>query len=82
MKRENIDHGYAEEAWEAAGAEARQAMIAVAARRRLIAYSDLVAERRSLDLEPQSDHLAHMLGETRRASTSMVSRYGKTTSSS
>ena len=49
------------------GAEARQAMIAVAARRRLTAYSDFVAERRSVDLEPQSDHLAHMPGETRRA---------------
>ena len=63
MKRENFDHGFAEEAWEAAKAEACQAMIAVAARRRVIAYSDLVAEIRSLDLEPQSDHLAHMLGE-------------------
>lgn len=64
------------------GAEARQAMIAVAAHRRLTAYSDFVAERRSLDLEPQSDHLAHIPDETRRASTSMGSRYGKTTSSS
>ena len=64
------------------GAEARQVMIAVAARRRLTAYWDFVAERRSLDLEPQSDHLAHMPGETRRASTSMVSRYEKTASSS
>ena len=26
MKRENFDHGFAEEAWEAAKAEARQAM--------------------------------------------------------
>ena len=34
-------------------------MIAVAARRRLMAYSDFVAERCRLDLEPQSDHLAH-----------------------
>ena len=29
---------------------------------RLIAYSDLVAEVRSLDLEPQDDRLAHLLG--------------------
>ena len=58
------------------------ATIAVAARRRLMAYSDFVAEKRSLDLEPQSDHLAHMPDETRRASTSMVSRYEKTVSSS
>ena len=59
------------------GAGARQPMIAEAARRRLMAYSDFVAERRRLDLEPQSDHLAHRPGETRRASTSMISRYGK-----
>ena len=38
-------------------------MIAVAARRRVIAYSDLVAEIHTLDLEPKSEHLAHMLGE-------------------
>ena len=83
MKPENIDHGNAEEAWEVPpGAEARQAMIAVAARPRLTAYSDFVAERRGLDLEPQSDHLAHMPDETRRASMSKVSRYGKTLSSS
>ena len=63
MKRENFDHGFAEEAWEAARAEARQAMIALAARRRVIAYSDLVVEIRSLDLEPQGDRLAHLLGE-------------------
>ena len=63
MKRENFDHGFAEEAWEAARAEARQAMIAVAARRRVIAYSDLVVEIRSLDLEPPGDRLAHLLGE-------------------
>ena len=63
MKRENFDHGFAEEAWEGARAEARQAMIAVAARRRVIAYSDLVVEIRSLDLEPPGDRLAHLLGE-------------------
>ena len=43
MKQENFDHGFPERAWEAARAEARQTMIAVAARRRVIAYSDLVA---------------------------------------
>lgn len=31
--------------------------------RRVIAYSDLVGEIRTLDLEPQGDRLAHMLGE-------------------
>ena len=63
MKRENFDHGYSLEAWEAAKTEARQAMIAVAARGRVIAYSDLVAKIHSLNLEPQGDRLAHMLGE-------------------
>ncbi len=63
MKRENFDHGYPQAVWEAATAEARQAMIAVAARRRVIAYSELVAKIHSLDLEPRSDRLAHMLGE-------------------
>ena len=36
---------------------------AAAPDQRLIAYSDLVAETRSLDLEPQDDRLAHLLGE-------------------
>ena len=63
MKRESFDHGFPEAVWEAGRAEAREAMIAVAARRNLIAYSDLVAEIRSLDLDPQGMHLAHMLGE-------------------
>ena len=63
MKRESFDHGFPEAVWEAGWAEAREAMIAVAARRNLIAYSDLVAEIRSLDLDPQGMHLAHMLGE-------------------
>ena len=38
-------------------------MIAVAARQGVIYYSDLVAEIRSIDLEPQSPQLAHILGE-------------------
>ena len=63
VKRENFDHGFAEEDWEAAKAEAGQAMIAAAARRSVIAYSDLVAEIATLSLEPQSPQLAQMLGE-------------------
>lgn len=62
MRRESCEHGFLSEEWEAAKEEARQALIAVAERRRVIAYSDLVAEIRSLDLEPQSDHFAQMLG--------------------
>ena len=49
--------------WEAAKAEARRAVIAVAAREGVIYCSDLVAEIRSIDLEPQSPQLVHMLGE-------------------
>ena len=67
MQRENFDHGFSEQAWDAARAEAREAMIAVAARRNLIAYSDLVAEIRSVHLDPQSVHLAHLLGEVSTA---------------
>ena len=63
MKRGNFDHGFSEDAWEAARGEARDALIAVAARRRVIAYSAVVAEIRSLDLEPHGDRLAHLLGE-------------------
>lgn len=53
------------------GRRRARAMIGVA-RRRLTAYSDFVAERRNVDLEPQSDHFAHIPGEIRRASTNMV----------
>ena len=63
MKWENFDDGDPEEAWESARAEGRQAMVAVASRRRVVAYSDLVAEIGGLDLEPRGEPLAHMLGE-------------------
>ena len=50
--------------WQEEGkAEAREAIIAVAARGKVIAYSDLVSEIESCNLEPQSPQLAHMLGE-------------------
>ena len=52
MERDSFDHGFDEEAWEAAREEARQAIIAEAARGGLIRYSDLVAKIHSLDLEP------------------------------
>ena len=63
MKREGYAHGFAPADWAAAKEEARQAMIAAARRKGWIAYSDLVAAIRTIDLEPQSTHLAHMLGE-------------------
>ena len=63
MKRENFEHGFRQADWDAAKAEARQAMIAVASRRKMIPYSEFVGKIRSLDLEPEGTHLAHMLGE-------------------
>ena len=63
MIRTNFDHGCPQAAWEAVKTEARQAMMAVAARRRVIAYSELVARIYSLDLEPQGERLAYLLGE-------------------
>lgn len=63
MLRKEFNHGYPDEQWNAAKEEARQAMIAVARRKRVIAYSDLVGEIKSCHLEPNGTHLAHMLGE-------------------
>ena len=63
MKRDNFEHGFPEDVWEAAKAEAREAMIAVAARKCVIAYSELVEKITTCRLEPQSPQLAHMLGE-------------------
>ena len=63
MKRASFDHGFSEQDWEAAKAEARNAMVGVAARREVICYSDLVNEIETFGLEPQSAQLAHMLGE-------------------
>ena len=63
MKRDNFEHGFPEDVWKAAKAEAREAMIAVAARKCVIAYSELVEKITTCRLEPQSPQLAHMLGE-------------------
>ncbi|MXY55855.1 MAG: hypothetical protein F4029_05365 [Gammaproteobacteria bacterium] len=63
MKREDYEHGFAPADWDAAKEEARRAMVAAASRGGVVAYSELVAEIRALHLEPQSTHLAHMLGE-------------------
>ena len=63
MRRKQFNHGFPEDVWEAGKAEARAAIIAVAAHGTVIAYSDLVSEIESCNLEPQSPQLAHMLGE-------------------
>ncbi len=63
MKRASFDHGFSQDVWDAAKAEARQAMIAVAARCDVITYSDLIDEIEACELEPHGPQLAHMLGE-------------------
>ena len=63
MLREDFKHGFSEDQWSTAKEEARQAMIAVARRKGVIAYSDLVREITSCRLEPNGAYLAHMLGE-------------------
>ena len=63
MFREKFDHGFDDKDWEAAKAEARDAMIDVAARKGVIAYSDLVSKIRTVSLDPHGSQLAHMLGE-------------------
>ena len=63
MLREGFKHGFSEGQWIAAKEEARQAVIAVARSKSVIAYSDLVRKITSCILEPNGAHLAHMLGE-------------------
>ena len=63
MLRAGFKHGFSDGLWIAAKEEARQAMIAVARSKSLIAYSDLVRKITSCVLEPNGAPLAHMLGE-------------------
>lgn len=63
MLREGFKHGFSENQWTAAKEEARQAMIAAAQSKGVIAYSDLVQKITSCILEPNGTALAHMLGE-------------------
>ena len=63
MRQEKFNHGFHESVWNAAKEEARKVLIAVAKRRRVISYSDLVSQVQSCSLEPRGPHLAHMLGE-------------------
>ncbi|MDE0308560.1 MAG: hypothetical protein OXI60_01840 [Acidiferrobacterales bacterium] len=63
MKQDDFNSGIPEDVWESAKEEARKAMIAVAKRKEVITYSDLVNKIVSCRLEPRSQELAHMLGE-------------------
>jgi hypothetical protein len=63
MLRTGSDFGIAHQDWNAAKAEARQAMIARARMRRTIYYSELVMEISSVQFEAHDTRLNHLLGE-------------------
>ena len=63
MLRENFNHGFRQEDWEAAKAEARQIMIERAKKRGMIPYSDLVAQITRIKLGAHDPRLFHFLGE-------------------
>lgn len=63
MLRDSFKHGFPESAWQNAKKEARLAMIAVAKRRGMTTYSDLVRAIQSISLQPHDPRLFHFLGE-------------------
>ena len=62
-KHEGFDRGVPDDVWNAAKAEAREALREVARRRGTVSYTQLVARIDSLDLEPQDSRLAQLLGQ-------------------
>ncbi len=63
MKVDGFRHGFDDRAWERAKGEARVVMYEVARRKRLIAYSELVAQIGSIALEAHDHRLDHFLGQ-------------------
>ncbi|RTE94553.1 hypothetical protein D6B98_01735 [Bradyrhizobium sp. LVM 105] len=63
MLRKEMKHGFSEKEWELAKQEARSIMIERAKLRGMIAYSDLVRQIQSINLEPHDPRLFHLLGE-------------------
>ena len=65
MKHETFNHGFTQNAWNAAKEEARKAMIAAAqSDHGAISYSDLAYKKiKSCTLEPHDPRLARMLGD-------------------
>lgn len=63
MRIDGFKHGFDEDAWEQAKEEAREVMYEVARKERLIAYSKLVEQIRSISLEAHDHRLDHFLGE-------------------
>lgn len=63
MLRDSFKHGFSELDWKNAKEEARSTMIAVARRRGMMTYSELVRNIRSISLQPHDPRLFHFLGE-------------------
>jgi hypothetical protein len=63
MLRGGFNHGFSDDAWDAAKAQAKAILQRVARRRSLIAYSDLAAMITQAPLEPHDRRFFHFLGE-------------------
>jgi len=63
MLRKQYDHGFSEQSWSAAKAEAKRILGEIARRRQMITYSDLVRSISQIALEPHDSRLFHFLGE-------------------
>lgn len=63
MLRENFKHGFAQDAWEQAKAEAREIMVTRAKLRGMIPYSDLAKKIKSIKLGVYDQRFFHFLGE-------------------
>lgn len=63
MPRKQTMHGFSQSDWEAGKQEARSIMIDRAKVRGVLAYSDLVQQIRSINLEPHDPRLFHLLDE-------------------
>ena len=62
-ERKRYDHGFPQERWEAAKAEAKKVLSACAKQRRMIVYSDLVTKIHSITIDYHDPRLFHFLGE-------------------
>jgi len=58
-----FDHGFPQDAWEAAKAEAKGILTECARRRQMIVYSDLVKKIRAIAIHHNDPRLFHFLGE-------------------
>lgn len=63
MEVEGFRHGFSEDAWDSAKAEARKVMYGFAKKGRLISYSELVGRIASISLEAHDHRLDHFLGQ-------------------